>query len=59
MNTRQSSAVDRALNLIRQGATPYSAAKAMGLAMTTIYRALERPENAAVRSIWDNRRHKP
>lgn len=48
MGARQSAATERALNLIgkpRKGGgvhTPYSAAKAAGIALSTIYRALAR-----------------
>jgi hypothetical protein len=42
VSARQSSAVDKALVLIRQGATAYAAAQATGISMTTIYRALDR-----------------
>lgn len=48
MSRRQSYAVDKALRLIgkpRKGGglhTPYSAAKHHGLALSTIYRAIER-----------------
>lgn len=42
MTARQSAAVDRALALIRQGLTPYRAAKTEGIALSTIYRALKR-----------------
>ena len=48
MSARQSSAVDRALALIGQPRpqggvhTPYSAAKAEGISLSTIYRALQR-----------------
>ena len=42
MSTRQSAAVDRALRLVRQGMTPYAAAKKVGIALSTIYRAQAR-----------------
>ena len=42
MSRRQSSAVDQALALVAQGLTPYKAAKTIGIALSTIYRALKR-----------------
>lgn len=42
MSARQSSAVDQAIRLIRGGMTPYAAAKKVGIAMTTVYRACKR-----------------
>lgn len=42
MGARQSSAVDKALRLIAKGMTPYAAAKKVGIALSTIYRALKR-----------------
>jgi transposase len=42
MSGRQSSAVDKALKLIAKGLTPYAAAKKVGIALSTIYRALAR-----------------
>lgn len=42
MPPRQSSAVDRALARIAAGSSAYAAAKAEGLALSTIYRALRR-----------------
>ena len=43
MSARQSSAVDRALRLVRRdGLTPYAAARRAGIALSTIYRAIER-----------------
>lgn len=45
MPARQSSAVDRALKRIQKGATAYAAAKAEGIALSTIYRALKRLKN--------------
>lgn len=56
MASRQSGAVDRALELIRNGASPYAAAKAQDIRMTTIYRALQRAENAEVNAIWRARK---
>lgn len=42
MSGRQSSAVDRALKRVEKGSTAYAAAKAEGIALSTIYRALKR-----------------
>jgi transposase len=42
MAARQSAAVDEALRLIAGGMTPYAAAKQVGIALSTIYRALKR-----------------
>jgi transposase len=42
MSGRQSSATERALKLVEKGLTPYAAAKKVGIALSTIYRALER-----------------
>jgi DNA-binding CsgD family transcriptional regulator len=42
MSARQSSAVDKALRLISKGLTPYAAAKKVGIALSTIYRARKR-----------------
>jgi DNA invertase Pin-like site-specific DNA recombinase len=47
MAARQSSAVDKALRLVAQGMTPYAAAKKTGIALSTIYRALNRQKAAA------------
>lgn len=41
MSGRPSAATERALARIRAGATAYSAAKAEGIALSTIYRALK------------------
>ena len=46
MSGRQSAAVDKALALIKQGLTPYAAAKKVGIALSTIYRALKRHTDA-------------
>jgi transposase len=48
MPARQSSAVDRALKRIRKGATAYAAAKAEGIALSTIYRALKRLRESGI-----------
>ena len=45
MTGRQSSATDRALARVRQGETAYAAAKAEGISLSTIYRALSRALN--------------
>lgn len=42
MSARQSAAVDKALQLIREGLTPYAAAKKSGIALSTVYRAVDR-----------------
>lgn len=42
MSARQSSAVDEALRLVAAGMTPYRAAKTVGIALSTIYRAQAR-----------------
>ena len=42
MPGRQSAAVDKALRLVRHGLTPYAAAKQVGIALSTIYRARKR-----------------
>lgn len=46
MPARQSAAVDRALARIAAGQTAYAAAKAEGIALSTIYRALARQRAA-------------
>ena len=48
MTARQSSAVDKALALVKRGRTPYRAAKMTGIALSTIYRALKRMRERAV-----------
>lgn len=45
---RQSSATDKALRMIARGSTAYAAAKAVGIALPTIYRALKRQRERAV-----------
>jgi transposase len=42
MSGRQSEAVTKALALVAKGMTPYAAAKKVGIAFSTIYRALRR-----------------
>ena len=42
MAARQSAATDKALALVAKGLTPYAAAKKIGIALSTIYRALKR-----------------
>lgn len=42
MPARQSAEVTRALKLIAGGMTAYAAAKKVGIALSTIYRALKR-----------------
>lgn len=50
--TRQSPEVTKALRLIEGGMTPYAAAKKVGIALSTIYRAISRRdgEGAALRA---------
>lgn len=47
MAARQSSAVDAALKLVDRGMTAYAAAKKVGIALSTIYRAQARQRAAA------------
>ena len=47
MAARQSAAVDRALQLIERGEIPYRAAKKVGVAFSTVYRAIKRQRLAA------------
>lgn len=47
MTARQSGATDRALKRIQKGSTPYAAAKAEGIALSTIYRCLKRIKSRA------------
>ena len=42
MSGRQSAVVDKALRLIAGGMTAYAAAKKVGIALSTIYRAKKR-----------------
>ena len=42
VGAKQSSDTDKALKLVDKGMTPYSAAKKVGIALSTIYRALKR-----------------
>jgi transposase len=42
MSGRPSAATEKALKLVEKGLTPYAAAKKVGIALSTIYRALER-----------------
>lgn len=46
MSGRQSEAVTKALALVSKGMTGYAAAKRMGIALSTIYRALARQRKA-------------
>lgn len=46
MSARQSAEVTRALRLVERGATPYAAAKKVGIALSTIYRAQARQRKA-------------
>lgn len=47
MTARQSAAVDRALARVAAGQTAYAAARAEGIALSTIYRALARQRAAS------------
>jgi transposase len=47
MSARQSAAVDKALKLVAKGMTPYAAAKKVGIALSTIYRAIYRQKPTA------------
>lgn len=49
MPGKQSSDVDKALRLIARGLTPYAAAKKVGIALSTIYRAQKRQRDKAFR----------
>jgi hypothetical protein len=40
MSGRPSAATEKALKLVAKGLTPYRAAKKVGIALSTIYRAL-------------------
>ena len=42
MSGRQSANTEKALKLVQKGLTPYAAAKKVGIALSTIYRALAR-----------------
>jgi hypothetical protein len=42
MSGKQSADTERALRLVAKGITPYAAAKKVGIALSTIYRALKR-----------------
>ena len=42
MSGRQSAIVDKALRLVAKGMTPYAAARKVGIALSTIYRAIYR-----------------
>lgn len=54
MSGKLSGATERALQRIKEGQTAYAAAKAEGIALSTIYRAIARI-NAA---ILDKQKHK-
>lgn len=49
MSGRQSAATDKALRLIARGLTPYAAAKKLGLALSTVYRAQKRSNTMTAR----------
>lgn len=42
MSGRQSEIVSKALKMVDKGITPYAAAKKLGIALSTIYRAIKR-----------------
>lgn len=42
MSGRPSAATEQALKLVSKGLTPYAAAKKVGIALSTIYRALKK-----------------
>jgi transposase len=42
MSGKPSADTERALRLVAKGMTPYAAAKKVGIALSTIYRALKR-----------------
>lgn len=42
MSGRPSAATEQAMRLIAKGLTPYAAAKKVGIALSTIYRALKK-----------------
>lgn len=44
MAAKTSAATERALARVKAGETPYAAAKAEGIAISTIYRAVRKPE---------------
>jgi transposase len=46
MSGRPSAATEKALKLVQKGLTPYAAAKKVGIALSTIYRALGRKKRA-------------
>lgn len=46
MSGRQSAEVTKALALVAKGMTPYAAAKKVGIALSTIYRAIKRQKGA-------------
>lgn len=42
MSGRPSAATEKALKLVEKGMTPYAAAKKVGIALSTIYRAIKK-----------------
>lgn len=46
MSGRPSAATEKALKLIAKGMTPYAAAKKVGIALSTIYRALAKKRSS-------------
>jgi hypothetical protein len=53
MSARQSAEVKRALRLVFKGATPYAAAKAVGVRPSSVYRAMKRAGIVVKRLIDD------
>lgn len=45
MTGKQSSGTEKALRLVAKGMTPYAAAKKVGIALSTIYRAIKRQKD--------------
>lgn len=45
MSGRPSAATEKALRLVSKGLTPYAAAKKVGIALSTIYRAVKKQRN--------------
>lgn len=48
MSGRRSVATEKALKLVEKGLTPYAAAKKVGIALSTIYRALAKKKLATI-----------
>jgi transposase len=56
MSGRQSAEVTRALQLIAKGMSAYAAAKQVGIALSTIYRATKRQRENRIEAIIDKYR---